>query len=340
LKKITLSVVLSASLFGEVSVFGAGNLDSDNPYGLSENEKKIIENRDSIANLKKSDRRFDSKIESLESSIQSLQNLISSVGKKNREHKTKIDKLMDDLRENHLITEIKYKEISENINNTKNQAQKREVETKKSLNVKIEESFNHVNSVLKKQEKKLQEIDKEIDKDFKAIQKKLAIIKDDLSKISSEYVSQKQLDFLVQEFNVFKKTVIAEFEQLSKTRDNYYDVTKHSNFDNFEEAKRVFNLGKYKDSIKYFKHLITKHYRPATDNFYIGESYFYLGEYESAIKHYKESVAIYDKSKFMPTLLLNSARSLDNLNRKEEADVFYNVLKTQYADSPESAKAR
>jgi TolA-binding protein len=338
MKKISLSIVLSASLFGEVSVFGAGNLDSDNPYGLSKTEKKIVENRDAIEDLEKQDRRVDSKIDSLEGSIKTLQSLINSVGKQNNEHRTKIDKLMEDLRENHLITEIKYKEIAENINSTKNQAEKREVETKKSLNVKIEESFAHVNSVLKKQEKLISEIDKEIERDFNNIQKKLKKIQKDLKKISGEYVSQKQLDFLVNEFNTFKKTVISEFENMAKNQEKYYDFSQKTNPEVFKEAEKVFNLGQYKKAIRYFKHLISKHYRPATDNFYIGESYYFMAQYELAITHYKESVAIYDKSNFMPTLLLHSAKSLQNLGKKDEAKTFYTILKNEYPDSPESAK--
>ncbi|EJF07222.1 hypothetical protein ThvES_00006980 [Thiovulum sp. ES] len=338
MKKISLSIALSASLFGEVSVFGAGDLDSKNPYGLSKTEKKIVENRDAIESLEKKDRKLDSDIDSLEGNIKALQSLINSVGKQNNEHRTKIDKLMEDLRENHLITEIKYKEIAENINSTKNKVKQSEVETKKSLNVKIEESFAHVNSVLEKQEKRIETIDKSIEKDFREIQKKLKTIQKNLEKISSEYVSQKQLDFLVNEFNTFKKTVIGEFENLAKTRDNYYDFSKHDNPDIFDEAERIFNLGQYKEAIRYFKHLISNHYRPATDNFFIGQSYYYLGEYELAITHFKESVSIYDKSSFMPTLLLHSAKSLENLGRKDEAKTFYTILKTQYSDSPESAK--
>ena len=40
---------LSVSLFSdEVSVFGAGNLDDELPYGLNQTEKKIIENNNRL----------------------------------------------------------------------------------------------------------------------------------------------------------------------------------------------------------------------------------------------------------------------------------------------------
>jgi TolA-binding protein len=126
---------------------------------------------------------------------------------------------------------------------------------------------------------------------------------------------------------------------MSKYQDDYYDFAKHSNPDIFKDGVEMFRLAKYKEAIKLFKHLITKHYRPATDNFYIGESYYYLNEYSLAVKHYKDSVSIYDKSSFMPTLLLHSAISLEKIGDSREAQIFYKVLQTQYGDTPEGKKA-
>jgi TolA-binding protein len=338
---LILSIFLGV-LHGEISVFGAGDLNSDNPYGLTDSEREIVENRNSIEKLEKIDRRMDNRIDNLSGTVKALQDLIQSMGKQGSEHKQKIDKLMDDLRENNLITEIKYKEISRNINSTQNRVKQQEVETKKSLNEKIKESFAHVNSVLEKQEKRLGEIEKGIETDYKNIQTKLNSIKNNILKIEKKYkdfVTKKQLDFVVEDINAFKETVISEFEKLSKFRENYYDFTQHSNYEIFSEAKKMFSLGKYKETIKFFEYLVTKHYRPATDNFYIGESYYFLGEYEQAVKHYKESVTIYDKSDFMPTLLLHSALSLERIGDLAQATTFYTVLKAQYGTTPEGQKA-
>ena len=53
-KMLWLSMLfLSVSLFSdEVSVFGAGNLDDELPYGLNQTEKKIVENNNKIKKLK------------------------------------------------------------------------------------------------------------------------------------------------------------------------------------------------------------------------------------------------------------------------------------------------
>ena len=64
-KMLWLSMLfLSVSLFSdEVSVFGAGNLDDELPYGLNQTEKKIVENNNKIKKLK-------SKIKELKKEIQ------------------------------------------------------------------------------------------------------------------------------------------------------------------------------------------------------------------------------------------------------------------------------
>ena len=329
-----------SSLYSEISVFGAGNLDDSNPYGLTQSEKKILENRENIAKITKSSITFKKKIDSLENSIATLQDLVRGIGQQSNQHKLKISNLIDDLQQNHLITEISYQKIQESIDKTKSQAQKNNLENKKSLNEKIKDSFAQVNIALEKQNQRLIEIEIGVAKDFQLIQSRLKRIEKILDKINKQYVTQKQLDFVVEEFNRFKETVIGEFEKLSKESDNYYDFSRHTNVEIFEKGKKNIQLGKYQDAIKFFSYLITKHYRPATDNFYIGESYYFLGKYEQAIKHYKESVAIYDKSKFMPTLLLHSGISLEKIGDVKQAKSFYSVLISQYRDSVEGKKAK
>jgi len=59
-------VLLPLSLIaGEPSAFGAGNLDSDNPYGLTEAEKKILQNKKTLQQNDRKLRSQNSEIESL-----------------------------------------------------------------------------------------------------------------------------------------------------------------------------------------------------------------------------------------------------------------------------------
>lgn len=342
MSKITFLLFLSISfLFSdEVSVFGAGDLDDSSPYGLTSSEKKIIENKKEINRLAKKDLKSKKSIDNLQNQIEVLKDLVVTLGKQNNNHKLKIANLIDDLRQNHLVTEIGYQKLQENMNKTNSQAKKEDVETKKSLNEKIKDSFAQVNSALKKQNRRLLNIEQGVDVDFKKFQNKLNKTNTALEKVNKRYVTQKQLDFIVKEFNKFKETVIGEFEKLSKEDDNYYNFSKHTNVEIFKQGKKNIQLGKHQEAIKFFSYLITKHYRPATDNFYIGESYYFIGNYEQAIKHYKKSVSIYDKSKFMPTLLLHSGESLEKIHDVKQAKSFYSVLISQYGDIAEGIKAK
>jgi len=344
---------LSVSLFSdEVSVFDAGNLDDELPYGLNQTEKKIVENNQKLKELKakvdklkKENFLAKQKIKELENSLSSLQNSIQVLGKKNHEQEIKTTKLIEDLKQNSLITEIHFKKLKDDVNKTKSQVEYTKNETKKTLNQKIQESFDEVNSALEKQDLRLAEIKKSIKADYKTLiqkisplMKRINNLEKRIKKINSNYVIQKQLNSVVESFNNFKETVLAEFENLAK-KSNEFDFTRHSNSQIFKKGKEAIQLGQYKDAIKFFNYLIKQHYRPATDNFYIGEANYFLGRYELAIKHYKESVNIYDKSKFMPTLLLHSGVSLEKIHDIEQAKIFYKLLIESYPDTLEAKKA-
>ena len=53
MKKIVFSFISASFLLAEPSAFEAGNLDSPNPYGLTKDEKYILENKRNIQKLQK-----------------------------------------------------------------------------------------------------------------------------------------------------------------------------------------------------------------------------------------------------------------------------------------------
>ncbi len=88
-------IALSLSLFflsftllaDEPSAFGAGDLDSDNPYGLTAAEKKILQNNKT---LKQNNRKLNSQkseIESLRERIDGLQSVLESIAMKSQKNK-------------------------------------------------------------------------------------------------------------------------------------------------------------------------------------------------------------------------------------------------------------
>ncbi|MDL0088894.1 tetratricopeptide repeat protein [Campylobacter gastrosuis] len=73
-KKILSVAILSAilPLLAEVSAFDAGNLNSQNPYGLTDSEKEVLKNRQNVASL-------ESSLGSIEEQIQGMQSLLEGV---------------------------------------------------------------------------------------------------------------------------------------------------------------------------------------------------------------------------------------------------------------------
>ena len=86
MKKTTLLLLIVASLNADISAFEAGNLDSSNPYGLTQDEKYILKNKEEISKLK-------SIINSQQSIINSQQEDINDLKTKLFEYQQKLDTL-------------------------------------------------------------------------------------------------------------------------------------------------------------------------------------------------------------------------------------------------------
>jgi len=76
-----------ALLAGEPSAFGAGNLDSDNPYGLTASEKKIHQNNTSLKQNKRKLNSNKSEIESLRERVDGLQSVLESIAVKSQKNR-------------------------------------------------------------------------------------------------------------------------------------------------------------------------------------------------------------------------------------------------------------
>jgi len=90
---LTLLLLPFTLMAAEPSAFGAGDLDSDNPYGLTPAEKKILENN---KRLKKTDRKLNStksEVESLRERIDGLQSVLESIALKSQQNKVTLGDL-------------------------------------------------------------------------------------------------------------------------------------------------------------------------------------------------------------------------------------------------------
>jgi TolA-binding protein len=336
-KSLVLATVLSSILYGEVSVFGAGNLELENPYGLTQSEKVILDNKSRIKELKRDKYRFNNDLKSLQESVDALRELVDSVSKKNHEYRLHINSILKDIEQVNTLSEMEKEEDKKRYSEFKNIQSK----SKEEINRELQKNFQKINKFINKENKQMEKFQKGLDKTLKSVQSEINSLRKDVAKINQQYVTQKQLDFVVEEFNKFKESLLKEFEtMLNGGAKEEYDFSKHSNSENFKEGKRLVSIGKYKEAIKFFSYLIDRHYRPATDHYYIGESYYFSGDYKSAIKHYKESVSIYDQSKFMPNLLLHTGSSFQKLGDNRNAKTFYEILANKYSETVEGNKAK
>ena len=77
---ISYGVPLSA---GEPSAYGAGDLQSSNPYGLTPEEKALLETKKKLKHVEIKTKTQDSKVESLRERIDGLQTVIEGLAQKN-----------------------------------------------------------------------------------------------------------------------------------------------------------------------------------------------------------------------------------------------------------------
>ena len=288
MRKILLSsiLVLCASYGGtqEPSAFGAGDLDSPEPYGLSESERHILKNRRAIEALQKTLLKQQQIVQENRERIDGLQSIIEGWNSKIRTFENSIRKL-DDL--NRSVSELEAK--SEALAKSQN------------------ENFEQIRTVL-------QELGTLIDS------------------INEKYVDKERFDALESAFLQFKES----YESFLKKA----DLSGKPNAEIFKEAKKLFRNRRYDEAKTYFSYLIKNHYKPATSNYYLGEIAYKKGRYKDAIAYYKRSASLYDKSSFMPTLLLHTAISLQRIGDKEQAKQFYNSLISLYPKSKAAAVAK
>ncbi len=136
MKKLLLIAALLPSLAviaAEPSVYGAGNLDSDNPYGLSPSEKKIYQNIKDIKELKKSVRTLKISFESINERFEGLRSVTESITNKIG----KIDKKLYSVDEKTKIVSQEIKDIKDELTALKEYVNEtREIQTANQEKIK------------------------------------------------------------------------------------------------------------------------------------------------------------------------------------------------------------
>ncbi len=288
----------AALLAAEPSAFGAGNLDSPNPYGLTDSEKHILKNKQKLDEVKRTTQTTQTQIDSLRERMDGLQSVMEGLSEKSHENRLALEELKKtyDYDRNERTQSIQELENIVKVNETN------VAELKKVL-----ESFSEM-----------------------------------LDTVNSNYVSKDEFNDLVKDINEFKSLVSKELKKKpAKTAASTGSpLDKMSNAEVAKKAEEYYDKQYYTQAIEHYEHLIKKKYKPARAHYMIGDMWFKRKDYGQAIAYYKKSAKLYNKADYMPTLMLNTAISMQATKDTVNAKKFYGAVITQYPGSDEALRAQ
>lgn len=91
---LLLTIAASAT---EPSVFGAGDLNSPNPYGLTHEEKLILENKKELQNVIQKNNMQSAKVETVTERLDGMQGILEGLGQRSNEQSMILQKLQEKL---------------------------------------------------------------------------------------------------------------------------------------------------------------------------------------------------------------------------------------------------
>ena len=91
------ALVAATSIFAEVSVFDAGNINKENPYGLTENEKVLLNNKKKVDRLDQNIGTMQSDVSLVQENIEGDKSLLDGINKRILAIETRITELENSL---------------------------------------------------------------------------------------------------------------------------------------------------------------------------------------------------------------------------------------------------
>ncbi|EAJ3623316.1 tetratricopeptide repeat protein [Campylobacter coli] len=309
MKKIFSVALIGATLlYAESSAFGAGDLTSDSPYGLTSGEKLLKEKLDTLSN---NDAQVNSRISEIEQRVEGLQSTLEGINSQYAKSNSRLTQLETNFEamENNLSTELQnlkaYVEESRKIQDANNKQIKKILTELSSLVDSINANY----------------VSKDDLNDFNLSTKNTFIIPTSDDKNATS----------LKENNA---SVIPVKEKEVKQIDDSWKKKKNNEI--LDLAIKDLNDNSYENSKTKLNYLISKQYKPARANFWLGEIEYKQKKYNNAIAYYKTSSSLSTKGDYFPKLLYHTAISLDKIGDPKTANGFYKALKTNYPNSPEA----
>ncbi|HEH5120427.1 TPA: tetratricopeptide repeat protein [Campylobacter coli] len=309
MKKIFSVALIGATLlYAESSAFGAGDLTSDSPYGLTSGEKLLKEKLDTLSN---NDAQVNSRISEIEQRVEGLQSTLEGINSQYAKSNSRLTQLETNFEamENNLSTELQnlkaYVEESRKIQDANNKQIKKILAELSSLVDSINANY----------------VSKDDLNDFNLSANNTLVIPTSDDKNATS----------LKENNA---SVIPVKEKEVKQIDDSWKKKKNNEI--LDLAIKDLNDNSYENSKTKLNYLISKQYKPARANFWLGEIEYKQKKYNNAIAYYKTSSALSTKGDYFPKLLYHTAISLDKIGDPKTANGFYKALKTNYPNSPEA----
>ena len=294
-------------------MFGAGDLDSPNPYGLTKSEKVILKTKKSVDKNKKQIKRVDVVIEDMDQRISGLESLVEGDSQKLNKVFLNLNKQIRRSNNNDEINRLYQENNQKTINQFNNNINELKIGIEE-LRTNIDENIDNINRL------KLS---------FDEIVKTV-------NKVNKDYVTRAEFNKLLKLLDEQSKKVVVQ--KKSKAKTNKIDKSK-TDKQLMQEVRVLFKKDYFTKALPILEYLIEKSYRPAECNYYTGEINYYRKKYKNALHYFKTSMMLYDKASYLPKLLLHSAISFEKTGDSENAENFYTTLIEIYPNTPEAKKA-
>ena len=297
---LTAFVFTSLTLNAEPSAFGAGDMNNPNPYGLTSEERLLLQNKKNLKKVTVKSNNQSNELESLRDRIDGLQGVIESLGRNAHKNKQNLKDY--------------YQQNIDRINNS-NEFEKRLTEISQTNRII---SQNNIDDIAK----------------INLVIVELSTLIDTINK---NYVSKKEFNNLINDVNKFKQLVAKELKSGTKESSSIYSK---STGDIATEAQAYYDKKYFTKAIELYSYLIEKNYKPARANYMIGDMKYRRKNYSEAVAYYKTSAKLYSKAKYMPNLMLNSAISMKHLGDIKNAKIFFKSIIKKYPNTKYSKKAK
>jgi TolA-binding protein len=321
-KNLLFLLLIGTGLYSyETSAFGAGNLNTEQPYGLTETEQYIYQNKKTI--------------NSNEKLLNDISDDVESLKIKYLEQKISIDNFKESINGLQTIVDTEGQKIHkqmfklQNLNETLEKLS----QTDKNFEVKI-------NKIIEDNKKSIDALKLDYNDNITKFKK----IIDELSKlintVNQNYETKENVDILRKDFLHFTKSYkndiynyidkkllkIEEEQKVARLYREDSDVL-------YKKGIEFFKAKKFDKSLEFFEILEKRDFKKADILFRLGENHFYDGKYKNAMYYYKKSMDLDEKAKYISKLLYHTGISCLKTGEKRKAIIFFQAVVDQFPDS-------